>query len=97
MPFIPLMHGAENRNGFTSLRTHLGYYFLASDWSGYYFLARVLHSCALLYWLMFLSSCSDGYFFMKQPCVGGGASISAASNQPVCHRCFGVFLVQENS
>jgi hypothetical protein len=30
-------------------------------------------------------------------CVGGGASISAASNQPVCVIMFGVFLVQVTS
>jgi hypothetical protein len=34
--------------------------------------------------LFWLGSCSGGYFYMKQPCVGAGASISAASNQPVC-------------
>jgi hypothetical protein len=33
------------------------------------------------YWL---GSCSDGYFYMKQTYVGGGAaSISAVSNEPV--------------
>jgi hypothetical protein len=57
-------------------------YFL---WCIHSYIPMLLFLCHVyICWCFWLGSCSDGYFYMKQTYVGGGASISAASNQPVC-------------
>jgi hypothetical protein len=73
---------------------HLDYYFLATGASPIFlaeyaiisFLPPLLFLCHVYSYCrcFWLGSCSDGYFYMKQPYVGAAASISAASNQPVC-------------
>jgi hypothetical protein len=44
----------------------------------------LLFLCQYRLLIVDVSSWAAVLMAMKQPCVGGGASISAASNQPVC-------------